>query len=64
MSVRIIVDDVINGLSRLDADSADCVVTSPPYWGLRDYGVEGQIGLEPTLAPLEARIKVNPGDIS
>lgn len=27
----------------------DCVVTSPPYWGLRDYGVVGQIGLEPTL---------------
>jgi site-specific DNA-methyltransferase (adenine-specific) len=26
-----------------------CVVTSPPYWGLRDYGIEGQIGLEPTL---------------
>jgi DNA modification methylase len=26
----------------------DCVVTSPPYWGLRDYGVAGQIGLEPT----------------
>jgi DNA modification methylase len=25
------------------------VVTSPPYWGLRDYGVEGQIGLEPTM---------------
>lgn len=28
--------------------SVNCVVTSPPYWGLRDYGVEGQIGLEPT----------------
>lgn len=27
----------------------DCVVTSPPYWGLRDYGVSGQLGLEPTL---------------
>ncbi|MCB2189313.1 MAG: site-specific DNA-methyltransferase [Deltaproteobacteria bacterium] len=27
--------------------SVDCVVTSPPYWGLRDYGVGGQIGLEP-----------------
>lgn len=27
-----------------------CVVTSPPYWGLRDYGVEGQIGLESSLA--------------
>jgi DNA modification methylase len=28
--------------------SVHCVVTSPPYFGLRDYGVEGQIGLEPT----------------
>jgi DNA modification methylase len=27
----------------------NCVVTSPPYWGLRDYGVSDQIGLEPTL---------------
>jgi len=25
-----------------------CVVTSPPYWGLRDYNVDGQLGLEPT----------------
>ena len=24
------------------------IITSPPYWGLRDYGVEGQIGLAPT----------------
>ena len=29
-------------------ESVDCVVTSPPYWGLRDYGVSGQLGLEPT----------------
>lgn len=29
-------------------ESVQCVVTSPPYWGLRDYGVAGQIGLEPT----------------
>ncbi|HDY87739.1 MAG TPA: hypothetical protein ENH82_06420, partial [bacterium] len=29
--------------------SIDCVVTSPPYWGLRDYGVSGQLGLEPTI---------------
>ncbi|KKL70154.1 hypothetical protein LCGC14_2107690, partial [marine sediment metagenome] len=28
--------------------SVQCVVTSPPYWGLRDYGVEGQLGLERT----------------
>ena len=31
-------------------ESVQCVVTSPPYWGLRDYGVEGQFGLEATLA--------------
>jgi DNA modification methylase len=30
------------------SDSVDCVVTSPPYWGLRDYGHEGQLGLEQT----------------
>jgi DNA modification methylase len=35
-------------LPTLPADSVDCVVTSPPYWGLRDYGFEGQIGLEKT----------------
>jgi DNA modification methylase len=35
-------------LPTLPADSVHCVVTSPPYWGLRDYGVEGQLGLEPT----------------
>ncbi len=29
-------------------ESVHCVVTSPPYWGLRDYGVDGQLGLEKT----------------
>jgi len=43
------VGDVFTRLAELDDDSVDCVVTSPPYWGLRDYGVEGQLGLEPTL---------------
>lgn len=41
--------DVREMLAAMEPDSVDCVVTSPPYWGLRDYGVEGQIGLEPTL---------------
>jgi len=45
---RIIIGDVIDGLRTLDAGSVQCCVTSPPYWGLRDYGVEGQIGLEKT----------------
>lgn len=31
------------------AGKIQCIVTSPPYWGLRDYGVDGQIGLEPSL---------------
>lgn len=30
-------------------ESVHCIVTSPPYWGLRDYGVEGQMGLEQSL---------------
>ena len=36
-------------LGRLPSESVQCVVTSPPYWGLRDYEIQGQIGLEPTL---------------
>jgi DNA methylase len=35
-------------LPTLPDESVQCVVTSPPYWGLRDYGVAGQLGLEPT----------------
>ena len=30
-------------------ETVQCVVTSPPYWGLRDYGIKGQLGLEATL---------------
>lgn len=33
-------------LRQLYDESIDCVVTNPPYWGLRDYGIVGQIGLE------------------
>lgn len=35
-------------MSELPDKSIQTVVTSPPYWGLRDYGIEGQLGLEPT----------------
>jgi DNA modification methylase len=35
-------------LKTLESESVHCCVTSPPYWGLRDYGVASQIGLEPT----------------
>ena len=40
--------DVRQVLSELEPESVQCVVTSPPYWGLRDYGSEGQLGLEET----------------
>jgi DNA modification methylase len=36
-------------MAKLGADSVQCIVTSPPYFGLRDYGVAGQIGLEESL---------------
>lgn len=48
-TLTIIPGDCRDVLVTLASDSVDCVVTSPPYWGLRDYGVEGQIGLEPTM---------------
>jgi DNA modification methylase len=40
--------DARDVLAELPASSVDCIVTSPPYYGLRDYGVEGQYGQEPT----------------
>lgn len=40
--------DCLEVLKELPDNSVDCCVTSPPYWGLRDYGVEGQLGLEKT----------------
>ena len=44
----ILVGDVREKLRELADGSVHCVVTSPPYWGLRDYGADGQIGLEST----------------
>jgi site-specific DNA-methyltransferase (adenine-specific) len=41
--------DALTVLRRLPENSVQCVVTSPPYWGLRDYNITDQIGLEPTL---------------
>lgn len=41
--------DALEGLRQLDSGSIHCAITSPPYWGLRDYGVDGQIGQEPTI---------------
>ncbi len=45
---RIILGDNIETLKTLPDNSVDCCITSPPYYGLRDYGIDGQIGLEET----------------
>ena len=49
MLSRIIQGDCLKVLKELPSESVDCVMTSPPYWALRDYGVDGQLGLEPTF---------------
>ena len=45
---KILQGDAIEQLNLLPAESVHTCVTSPPYWGLRNYGVEGQLGLEKT----------------
>lgn len=50
MTTRILVGDARERLKELPDNSVHCVVTSPPYFGLRDYGVDGQMGLEETPA--------------
>lgn len=53
---KIMQGDSLAVLRTLPDESVDCCVTSPPYWGLRDYGVDGQIGLEPTPDAFVARL--------
>jgi DNA modification methylase len=48
MSYTLLHGDARDVLQQLPASSVDCCVTSPPYFGLRDYGTAGQIGLEQT----------------
>ncbi|RMS88708.1 Prophage PssSM-02, DNA methylase N-4/N-6 [Pseudomonas coronafaciens pv. oryzae] len=53
---QILVGDCIDMMRMLPDESVHTCVTSPPYYGLRDYGVEGQIGLEETPAEFIARL--------
>ena len=47
MNRTIFQGDVLEKLAEIESESIDCIISSPPYWGLRDYGVGGQLGLEP-----------------
>ena len=56
--IRILTGDVRAMLATLEPESIHCAITSPPYFSLRDYGVDGQIGLEATPAEfIEAVMK-------
>lgn len=48
--------DCLSGLRQMPDNSVDCCITSPPYYGLRDYGVDGQIGLEKSPDDYVAKI--------
>jgi DNA modification methylase len=69
MSVKIFVGDAIAQLQTLPSDSVHCIVTSPPYWGLRDYGTGMWEGGEPgcdhlngPLASSKSRLQGHTGD--
>ena len=48
--------DALSVLKQLDSESVQCCITSPPYFNLRDYGVDGQIGLEDTPEEFIAKL--------
>lgn len=53
---QILCGDALTTLKTLPSESVHCIVTSPPYYALRDYGVDGQIGLEETPAAFVAKL--------
>lgn len=53
---QIIQGDALEVLREMPDQSAHCCITSPPYWGLRDYGVDGQLGLEKTPEEYVAKL--------
>lgn len=56
MTIEILCGDALECLRVLPSESVQTCVTSPPYWGLRDYGVPGQIGLEESPEVYTARL--------
>lgn len=44
----VLVGDALENLQKLEEESVNVCVTSPPYYNLRDYGADGQIGMEAT----------------
>lgn len=61
---QVICGDALSVLRTLPAASMDCVVTSPPYLGVRDYGVEGQLGMEPGVWQWVENLRAVAGEIA
>lgn len=55
--IQLYLGDALTVARELPTGAADCIVTSPPYYGLRDYGADGQYGLEPTPAEYVERMR-------
>jgi site-specific DNA-methyltransferase (adenine-specific) len=59
MSIEILQGDCVELLNKIEDQSINTCITSPPYWGLRDYGVDGQLGLEETAEEfIEGMVRV------
>jgi DNA modification methylase len=56
MTTKIITGNVLDKIKKLKDNSIQTVITSPPYWGLRDYGNENQLGLEETVEEYVANL--------
>ena len=56
MTNSFVLGDALTVLRTMPDESVHCCVTSPPYWGLRDYGADRQIGLEPTPEEYTAKL--------
>jgi site-specific DNA-methyltransferase (adenine-specific) len=59
----VLTGDAATWLRQLPEASVDCVVTSPPYYGLRDYGEAGQVGLEPSVEQWVEKLRTVAGEI-
>lgn len=57
MNREILVGDVLEKIKEIPDETIDCEITSPPYWGLRDYGIEGQWGLEEDVFDYLAKLQ-------
>lgn len=55
--------DALDVARELPAGAADCIITSPPYFSLRDYGIEGQYGLEASPAEYVERLRILIADL-